>query len=484
MYSYFPSPTGLHTDLYQLTMAYGYWQSGLYQRNACFHLFYRKPPFDGSYVITAGLEAAIDFIRQFRFGAEDIQYLAGLKGKTDRPLFDESFLNHLQRMKFSCTIEALPEGTIAYPFTPLLRLEGPIIQAQLLETGLLNLINFPSLIATKSARIVQAAQGDPVLEFGYRRAQGPDGALNASRAAYIGGCHATSNVLAGRAFNIPVRGTHAHSWVMCFDDEKEAFLAYARSQPDNCIFLVDTYDTHIGIQHAIEVGRWLRENGHEMNGIRLDSGDLGELSQTARQMLDQAGFPDAKIVASNDLDEYRIHQLKERGAKVQIWGVGTRLATAYEQPALGGVYKLSAITDEQGDWEPRIKLSEEKIKISTPGRLRVSRYYHPDGRPVGDMIYDIDLKTDSRQMVPYYHDKVVNFEGMIEKPLMQPIFQEGRLVYDPPSIGEIREQSLKEQEQWRRIDDPYRHGLEVRLHQKREQMIRAARDNVALQSKT
>lgn len=479
MHSYFPSPTGLHTDLYQLTMAYGYWQSGLYRRKACFHLFYRKPPFDGSYVITAGLEAAIDFIRQFRFSVEDIQYLAGLKGSAGRPLFDESFLNHLQRMKFSCSIEALPEGTIAYPFTPLLRLEGPIIQAQLLETGLLNLINFPSLIATKSARIVQAAQGDPVLEFGYRRAQGPDGALSASRAAYIGGCHATSNVLAGRAFDIPVRGTHAHSWVMCFGEEKEAFLTYARSQPDNCIFLVDTYDTYSGIQNAIEAGRWLREQGHEMNGIRLDSGDLGELSQAARQMLDQAGFPDAKIVASNDLDEYRIKELKERGAKVQVWGVGTRLATAYEQPALGGVYKLSALTDERGNWMPRIKLSEEKIKISTPGRLSVNRYFHPNGQPAGDLVYDIDLKADSRQMIPYNHDKVVNFGGMIEKPLMQTIFHEGKLVYDLPSAADIRERSLQEQEQERRTTD-YPYGLELRLHQKREQMIREAGEKVAL----
>jgi len=423
MFSYFTEPTGLHTDLYQLTMSHSYWHSQLYKRQACFHLFYRKPPFRNPYVITAGLEAVINFIQQFGFSVDDIQYLAGLKGKNGYPLFDESFLNYLQRMEFSCTVEAVPEGSIVFPFTPILRIEGPLIQAQLLETGLLNLINFSSLIATKASRIVQAAQGDQVLEFGYRRAQGTDGALNASRAAYIGGCSATSNVRAGRAFGIPVRGTHAHSWVMCFDNEREAFKEYARSQPDNCTFLVDTYDSISGVQNAIETGHWLREQGHEMNGIRLDSGNLNELSQMAKHLLDQAGFPEAVIVASNELDEYQIRQLKEQGAQIRVWGVGTRLATAFEQPALGGVYKLSAITNENGKWEPRIKLSEDTIKTSTPGRLRTNRYFDTNGNPVGDMTFNIDITSDRRQMISYNHAKVFNFDLHDQKLVWLAIYQ-------------------------------------------------------------
>lgn len=481
MYAYFNGPTGLHTDLYQLTMANAYWQSGLYRRRACFYLFYRKPPFGGEYVVASGLAAAIDFIRNFRFSVEDIQYLAGLRGTAGRPLFDESFLNYLQRMKFSCTIEAVPEGEVVFPHMPMLRLEGPIIQAQLLETGLLNTINFSSLVATKASRIVRAAQGDPVLEFGYRRAQGPDGALSASRAAYIGGCAATSNVLAGKAFHIPVKGTHAHSWVMCFDDELDSFLTYAKSQPENCIFLVDTYDSINGIRNAIEAGRWLRERGHEMNGIRLDSGDLGELSIVARHMLDEAGFPNARIVASNDLNEYRIQELKDQGARIQIWGVGTRLATAYEQPALGGVYKLAALTDERGDWIPRIKLSEEAVKISTPGRLQTRRYFDREGKPAGDMTYDIDAGPATEQMQLYRGESTLNLQGMRKKTLLQTIFQDGKLVYEAPSAREARTYSLEQQMLFKKRTS-YPYGLETSLQKTKEVMMKELQKKIKQQT--
>ena len=277
--------------------------------------------------------------------ADDTAYLAGLKGNDGRPLFEPAFLDYLCRLEPACDIDAVPEGTVVFPQEPLVRVRGPLLQAQLLETALLNIINFQTLVATKAARLVLAARGEPVLEFGLRRAQGIDGALSASRAAYIGGCEATSNVLAGQLFDIPVRGTHAHSWVMCHDDELTAFREYARVMPNNCVFLVDTYDTLQGVRHAVTVGQELRRQGHELIGIRLDSGDLASLSIEARKILDEGGFPRAAIVASNDLDEQIIETLKQQGARISVWGVGTRLVTGYDDPALGGVYKLSAIRD-------------------------------------------------------------------------------------------------------------------------------------------
>ncbi len=290
-------------------------------------------------------------------------------------------------MQLKIDIDAMPEGTVAFPHEPLLRVRGPIIECQILETALLNILNFQTLIATKASRVVHAAQGDQVLEFGLRRAQGIDGALAASRAAYIGGCHATSNVLAGKLFGIPVRGTHAHSWVMSFENELEAFAAYAQAMPNNCVFLVDTYDTLEGVRNAIRIGNVLRDSGHRMVGIRLDSGDLAQLSVDARKLLDEAGFTDASIVASNDLDEKLIESLKHQGAKISIWGVGTKLVTAYDQPALGGVYKLGAIQDSDGRWVPKIKLSEQLIKTSTPGILQVRRYFH-QGCMAADRIWN------------------------------------------------------------------------------------------------
>lgn len=461
---------GLLLDLYHLTMAYGFWKSGLSDRPAVFNLFYRKNPFKHPYAISAGLALAVEVLEEFRFSVNDIQYLGGVKGSDGKPLFPESFLNYLQRMPFQLDIDAVPEGTVVFPNEPLVRVSGPLLQAQLIESALLNLINFSTLVATKSARMVKAARGETVLEFGLRRAQGIDGAVTASRAAFLGGCHATSNVLAGRHYHIPVRGTHAHSWVMCFADEITAFREYARALPNNCIFLVDTFDTLEGVRNAIEVAREMRRDGHEMIGIRLDSGDLTQLSIEARRLLDEAGFPDAKIVGSDNLNEYRLEKLKEKGCVINVWGVGTKLVTAYEQPALGGVYKLSAIADSQGCWQPRMKLSEEAFKVSIPGVQQIRRFYNEQGVPVADMIYDIHTGISS---------SLIGGDGKITIPgtwhsedLLVPVFRKGALVYQSPDLHALRRRSLEQQEQFDRVDwSEFRLGLEERLHHKKQELI-------------
>src|SRR5688572_29036188 len=364
----------LLTDLYQLTMAYGYWKLGRGEQEAVFHLTFRKHPFAGGFTVACGLHAAIDYLRALRFDESDLAYLATLKGNDGRPLFEGGFLDYLRDMRFTCDVDAIPEGTAVFPHEPLVRVRGPILQCQLVETPLLAMVNFQTLVATKAARVCQATRGEPVLEFGLRRAQGIDGGLSASRAAYVGGCAATSNVLAGKLFGIPVRGTHAHSWVMSFDSELEAFRAYADAMPNNCVFLVDTYNTLEGVRRAVQVGREMRERGaHEMVGIRLDSGDLAYLSIEARKILDAGGFPKAQILASNDLDEQIITSLKEQGATIAIWGVGTKLVTAYDQPALGGVYKLSALRGADDAWKYKLKLSEQTAKVSNPGDRKSTR---------------------------------------------------------------------------------------------------------------
>ncbi|MEM6262705.1 MAG: nicotinate phosphoribosyltransferase [Bacteroidota bacterium] len=384
----FQPTSSLLTDLYQLTMAQGYFRMGIAERNAVFHLFFRKNPFGGGYCLTAGQAEVMEFLSRFQVTPEEIAYLKQLTGNDGNPMFTQDFLAYLEQLSLSVTVHAMPEGSIAFPHEPLLRVEGPLIQAQLLETALLTLMNFPSLVATKASRICTAAQGDAVLEFGLRRAQGKDGGLTASRAAFVGGAGATSNVWAGHTFGIPVKGTHAHSWVMSYDSEMEAFESYAQALPNNVVLLVDTYDTRIGIERAIEVGQQLKSNGHTLAGIRLDSGNLLELSIMARQMLDDAEFDQAAIVASDDLDEYKIERLKQKGAKIDTWGVGTRLATAYDQPALGGVYKLAALQDETGTWKGKIKLSENPAKTSFPGKLQVNRFYDSHGMMLGDQLYD------------------------------------------------------------------------------------------------
>ncbi len=430
----------LLTDLYELTMACGYWRSGMAGHEAVFHLFYRRQPFGGGFAIACGLASVVEYVRSFRFDESDLAYLRTLRDNANRPLFEPAFIDLLGGMEFACDIDAIPEGTVVFPEEPLLRVKGPLPQCQWLETALLNLINFHTLIATKAARVCLAAQGDPVFEFGLRRAQGIDGGVSASRAAYVGGCAATSNVLAGKLYGIPVRGTHAHSWIMAFDTEQQAFDAYAEAMPDNSIFLVDTYDTIEGVKRAIQAGRRLAGQGHRMAGIRLDSGDIAELSIKARGLLDKAGFEDALIVASNELDEYVIADLKQRGARVNMWGVGTKLATAFEEPALGGVYKLSAIRKKDEEWRYRVKLSDDPAKVSNPGVLQVRRFRRA-GQFDADAIYDENRPPDREWVITDLEDPGGRRAMSAELPgedLLEPLFRGGRCVYQCPALPEIQ----------------------------------------------
>ncbi len=477
----------LLTDLYQLTMAAAYWKTGRAENEAVFHLFFRKPPFGGSYALAAGLGDALDWLRNWHFSPEDIAYLATLTGRDGTPLFESGFLNYLKNLRLTVDIDAIPEGTVVFAHEPLVRIRGPLVQGQLLETALLCIINYQTLIATKAARLCEATHGEPVFEFGLRRAQGPDGALSASRAAFIGGCTATSNVLAGQRYGIPIRGTHAHSWVMSFDQEREAFQAYAHALPNNCVFLVDTYDTLNGVREAIEVGKWLRTQGHELHGIRLDSGDLAELSIAARGLLDDAGFPKAAIVASNDLDENLIASLKAQGACINVWGVGTKLVTAYDQPALGGVYKLGAIRRADGTWDHKIKLSEQPIKVSNPGILQVRRYRDTNGHPIGDVIYDSSKPTILDQAnSPSAIDHVdpthlwQPTEAATHEDLLVPVVQGGK-AQPPIPIVEIQARAKQQLAAFpagmKRFLNPHSYfvGLAEDLHRSKLDLIAAAR---------
>jgi nicotinate phosphoribosyltransferase len=451
----------LLTDLYEVTMAYGYWKSGVAEHEAVFHLIFREHPFKGSYTVACGLAYVIDFLENFRFDESDTKYLATLKGNDGKELFDPKFLEYLRALKFQCDVDAVSEGTAVFPQEPLLRIQGPVLQCQLLETALLNMLNFQTLIATKAARVCAAAKGDHVIEFGLRRAQGFDGGLAASRAAYIGGCGSTSNVLAGKLFGIPVKGTQAHSWVMFHDEEREAFEKYAKAMPNNSIFLVDTYDTLEGVKKAVEAGKWLRDNGHKMVGIRLDSGDLAGLSVKARKMLDEAGFKDAVIVASNELDEHLIEKLKKEGAQINVWGVGTRLVTGFDQPALGGVYKLAATKDEKGEWKRRFKISEEVYKSSDPGIKQVRRFFS-DGRAVADVIYDVEKgigASCSAVGVGGEKEREVKGDGKAGD-LLVPVFRKGKLIYELPSLHEARKST---QSNLASLKHPYFVGLEKSL---------------------
>lgn len=387
--------SALTTDLYQLTMAQGYWQHGRHLDQASFYMSMRRTPFGGGFAIAAGLERIVSFLRGLRFEPEDIDYLRSLNGGAGGPLFAPAFLEALPTLDLSVSLAAVPEGTAVFAREPLLRVEAPLLVGQLIETPILNIINFQTLVATKAARLCHiAAPGQPVLEFGLRRAQGFDGALSACRAAYVGGCTATSNVQAGQRFGIPVRGTHAHSWVQAFDSEPEAFDAFAETMPNNCVLLVDTYDVDRGIENAIATGRELERRGQRLLGIRLDSGDLLRQSRLARRRLDEAGLEDVAIVVSDSLDEKRIMELRRAGAAVDIWGVGTSLVTAAGGGALGGVYKLSAIRrGGEARWRPVFKLGAGVGKASLPGRLQVRRYRSAGGALERDVIYARDLEA-------------------------------------------------------------------------------------------
>jgi nicotinate phosphoribosyltransferase len=472
----------LLTDLYELTMAYGYWQVGKHRDEAVFHLFFRDEPFDGGYAIAAGLADAVGYLESLRFSNEDLEYLGAQKGNDGRPLFSDDFLRHLREFRLTCDVDAVPEGSVVFGGEPLIRVRGPIDEAQIVESALLKIVNFQTLIATKTARIVYAAKGDPVIDFGLRRAQGDDGAIAATRAAYIGGASSTSNVLAGATLGIPAKGTHAHSWVMSFDSEQEAFEAWAEALPNNALLLVDTYNTLHGIDHAIEVGKRLRARGHEFMGVRLDSGDLAYLSIEARKRLDAAGFSNAAIAASNELDEHVITSLKDQNAKINLWGVGTRLITAYDQPALGGVYKLGALKRAGGDWQHRIKISEQVAKITTPGMLQVRRFFS-GSEAIGDMILDELTGTPTRTIVdPADLTRRKSFPDQTPfEDLLVPVFREGKCVYDKPSLDHIRDRRERDFSRFhdgiKRFVNPHRYpvGLEQKLFDLRTRLILAAR---------
>jgi nicotinate phosphoribosyltransferase len=483
--SSFPPSPALLTDLYQLTMAYGYWKAGIGTLDAVFHLMFRTNPFGGGYSVACGLDYAAGYVERFRFEQEDIDFLSTLTGNDGCPLFEPEFFDYLVSLRMTCDIDAVPEGTVVFPHEPLIRVKGPIIHCQLLETPLLNMINFQTLIATKATRVCLAANRQPVLEFGLRRAQGFDGALAASRAAYIGGCAGTSNVLAGKLFGIPVKGTHAHSWVMAFESEREAFLAWARSMPNNCIFLVDTYDSLEGVRHAVEAGKLLRKQGHELIGIRLDSGDLAWLSTEARKILDEAGFEKAVIVASSELDEHIIESLRLQGAAISVWGVGTKLVTAHGDPALGGVYKLSAVREHGGKWEYRIKVSEQTSKSTTPGILQIRRFRSNRGVLLGDMIFDTIHGPGSGNKLIDPLDITRRKRIPPQTPftdLLIPVFRKGRRVYSSPSIHEIRQQAIDRIDEFhgaiKRLVNPHRYpvGLEESLYERKTRMVLKMRE--------
>ena len=475
--------SALTTDLYEVTMACGYFKAGVVDYEAVFHVTFRENPFAGQFTVACGLATAIDFLRTFHFTETEIEYLGSQRGNDGKPLFDSGFLNHLRRLQLTCDIDAIPEGTLVFPDEPIIRVVGPIVQCQLLETALLNILNFQSLIATKAARVCLAAKEDPVIEFGLRRSQGVDGGMTAARAAYIGGCAGTSNLQAGQRFGIPVSGTQAHSWIMFFDNEREAFQSYARAMPNNCIFLVDTYNSIEGIRHAIEIGSELRRQGHEMIGVRLDSGDGVALSIQARQMLDNAGFTKARIVGSGDLDEYAITDLKQRGAKIDVWGVGTKLSTGHPDAALGGIYKLGAVRRPGGKWQYRIKLSEEPTKTSIPGSLQVRRFYQPDGICMADAIYETDqgvsepceivnVETGDQTKIP---------RNAHHSDLLVPIFRGGKVVYNGPSLETSRDYLRKQLHAappgilQLKNPVPYKIGLEKSLHELRAKLITRVR---------
>ena len=448
----------LLTDLYQLTMGYGFYKHNKHEEEVVFDLFFRKNALI-TYSLAAGLEQAMEYLLNWHFDEEDIAYLRSLN------LFDEGFLEYLRNMKFTGDVYAVKEGTPVFPSEPILTIKAPLIQAQFAETALLNIINHQTLIATKSSKICRATQGKGiVMEFGLRRAQGPDAGINGARAAIIGGCSCTSNVLAGQKFGVPVAGTMAHSWVMDYPTEYEAFRAYANTYPDNCMLLVDTYDTlRSGVPNAIKVFEELREEGHKPKGIRLDSGDLAYLSKEARKMMDEAGFTDTIICVSGDLDERSINSLLQQGAKIDAWGVGTKLITSEDLPALGGVYKLAGVFGEDGALTPKIKLSDNTAKITNPGFKNLYRLYDRENdMAIADLITLHDEEVDDSKALTLFHPvetwKEHEVENFYAEALQQTIVKDGKLVYEFPSLMEVqaysKTQLAKFWEEYLRLDVP------------------------------
>lgn len=470
------SYSALLTDLYQLTMLAGYFEKGMQDDPVVFDLFFRTPPFKGGYAVFAGLEPALRYLAELSFSDDDLSYLGSLG------IFSARFLDYLKEFRFRGKVVAVPEGTAVFPHEPLLSVEGPLAQIQLVETALLNIVNFQSLVASKAARITTVAAGAEVIEFGLRRAQGPDGGLSEVRGAFIGGARSTSNVWAGKVLGIPVRGTHAHSWIMAFPDELSAFRAYADVFPDSSVLLVDTYDTLMsGMPNAITVARELAEKGHRLRGVRLDSGDLAFLSHEARRMLDEAGFPDVKILASNELDEFVIRSIREQGGKVDIYGVGTRLATCHGEGggALGGVYKLV-----RHDGEPKLKVTSDISKSTIPDRKRLLRVVNADGNFVmdvmcredetlrpGDVVYDPTNASRNKPLPAGTH---------LEE-LRKVVMEDGRIVEPSPLLEEIsdrcRDQLGRLPEGVLRLENPhiYKISISQGLNELRARLIEQVR---------
>lgn len=463
------------TDLYQFTMMQGYLVNGCRDKEAVFDVFFRTLPFKGGYALAAGLEQVVEYIENLTFSEEDLNYLSSLN------LFDDMFINELRNFRFQGDIDAVPEGTAVFPYEPLIRIKGRIFETQLLETAILNLVNFETLIATKASRVIAAADGGQVMEFGLRRAQGPDAGILGARSAFIGGCQSTSNVLAGKRYGIPVSGTQAHSWIQCFPSELEAFRAYARTFPDNCILLVDTYNVlESGVPNAIKVGLELEAEGHRFRGIRLDSGDLTYLSKEARRMLDEAGLKDAIIVGSNDLDEETIFAIRAHGARIDAWGVGTHLITSKDNPSLGGVYKLVA-EGEQGVFQPCLKVSENITKITNPGIKKVVRFYDHAGKAMADVIaLEDECFTPEEPLVifdPIQTWKRKSLANFRTRELLVPVFRGGKLICELPKLTDIQTYARKELdtlwEEVKRLTNPHTYivDLSAKLYELKQQLL-------------
>ena len=462
----------LLTDLYEITMMQAYFKNNNKNKMAIFDVFYRKNPMDGGYAISAGLEQVIEYINNLHFTEDDINYLASLK------IFEDDFLDYLKNFKFTGDIYAIPEGSVMFPREPMLKVIAPIMEAQFIETAILNILNHQSLIATKAARICYAAEGDGIMEFGLRRAQGPDAGIYGARAAVIGGCAGTSNVLTGQMFDVPVMGTHAHSWIMSFDDEYTAFYTYAKLYPMACTLLVDTYDTlNSGVPNAIKVFKQMKKEGIELKnyGIRLDSVDLAYLSKKARKMLDDAGFKDATITASNDLDEFLIASLKMQGAEITNWGVGTNLITSKDCPSFGGVYKLAAIMEDGENFTPKIKLSDNSEKITNPGNKKIYRIYEKENNKIKADLICLENETFTENEDMHLFDphepwkKTVLKAGTFTlKELLVKVFDKGQCVYHSDSVMKLRDFAISEMEtlweETKRFENP--HQVYVDLSQK------------------
>lgn len=480
-----PTDIAMLTDLYELTMAQGLWEQGKQDEQGCFTAFYRDHPFGSAYAVMCGSAELADLVENMRFTDEDIVYLAGLTAPAGGSMFSPAFLEYLRGFTPHVDIDAVPEGELVFPREPLVRVTGSTLECQLLETALLNAIGFQTLVATKTARVVAAAKGRPVAEFGLRRAQGPDGGMAVARASYVAGCASTSNVLAGRKYGIPVSGTHAHSWVMSFDSELEAFRAFAASSPNNCTLLIDTYDVREGVENAITVAREMEARGERLAGIRIDSGDLAKLSAYVRDRFDAEGLPYVKIVVSNDLDEYTIQSLLNQGAPVDSFGVGTKLATCYDQPALGCVYKLSAHrAGSDAPWTPVVKLSEQPYKRTIPGVQRVRRYMDADGSPVCDMIYDEaylagEGAARGTELVAVDDPALVTeVSGLAYRELLQPVVRDGAAVAPREPLGEARARcaaalgSLDPVYKRFLYPQSYMVGMELGLSRVRDELVR------------